>query len=57
MNDFMKEDLIEYISIRRNAIDQLIHSGVAPGIIDSIEMHKMHGILEELKAIEDWFNE
>ncbi len=57
MIDITKEDLEEYIKIRRNAIKSLLKEGVVPGFIDSIEIYKMHGVLEEFFAMEDWFHE
>lgn len=56
MNDFTKEELQEYISMRRNAINSLINVGIAPGILDGIEMIKLYGKLEELEGMEEWFN-
>lgn len=57
MNDFAREELEEYIQYRRNAINDLLKQGIIPGFIDTIEINKMHGVLEELKAIEGWFDE
>lgn len=57
MNDFTKEDLQEYIRIRRIALNELLQAGIVPGFIDSIERYKMQGAMEEFEAIEEWFSE
>lgn len=49
-----KKDLDRYISMRRNAINELL---VTPDIFDNVELIKMESVLEELKGLEEWFNE
>ena len=57
MNDFTREDLREYIRIRRHALNELLQAGIVPGFVDSVERYKMQGVLEEFEAMEEWFGE
>lgn len=55
MNDFTKEELQEYIAIRRNGIGKLIDGGIIPGVLDNIELTKLQGVLEEFETMEIYF--
>jgi hypothetical protein len=57
MINITKNDLIEYIQIRRNAINEILKIGVTPGILDSIEIIELKAVLAEFETIEDWFHE
>ena len=50
-----KQQLQDYINARRAIIDSYLKQGVIPGVIDSIELDRLHGNLNELKKIEAWF--
>lgn len=57
MNEFTKEELRNYLRIRRNAINEIINMRPIPGIIDTLEKDKMKAILDEFTFMEAWFNE
>ena len=57
MSDFTKEDLKDYIEMRRNAIISLIGTEPFQGVLDSIEINRMRAILDEFTFMESWFNE
>jgi hypothetical protein len=57
MNEFTKEDLKKYISQRKECLLKLIDTGIIPGTQDSIELHQMRAIFDELCSMEIYFNE